>query len=173
MISVAWNSNFAATSDAPDPHLQQIMQAFESLPRHIARKHLQAAMRRILRAGVPVLRRNTPPLGTRRGRRGKGERPKSTGDLRRSATTKVGQSGRGGGSGSVVWAVLGYRAGFESRKAIWHQFGTRTGLRARQMIEKTLAEFGPVSSQQLAQAMAAALPKAIAEVSGGMNPGRE
>ena len=39
------------------------------------------------------------------------------------------------------------------------------------MMEKTLAEFGPVAASKLAAEMAAGLEKAAAELSAGKNPG--
>lgn len=172
MISLSWNSNFEPNSYDADPHIKAMMAVFAELPRHIARKHLKAAMRRVLRRGVPILRKNTPPLGVRRGRRKKGEKAASTGALRRAVTVRVGQTGKNLDFGAFVWGVLGYKASFESRKAIWLQYGTKGGVRPFQMIEKTMAEFGQVSAEELAREMAAALPKAVAEVAGGRNPGR-
>ncbi|MCE3000558.1 MAG: hypothetical protein LW892_12080 [Betaproteobacteria bacterium] len=93
MISLSWNSNFEPNSFDADKHIGALMRAYRELPRHIARKHLGASMRRVLRPAVPILRRNTPPTGVRRGRRKKGEKARSTGALRRAATIRVGQTG--------------------------------------------------------------------------------
>jgi hypothetical protein len=172
MISLSWNSSFEPNSYDLEPQIKALMERYRALPRHIAKKHLKAVMRRVLKGGVPILRRNTPPLDTRRGRRKKGEKARSSGALRRAVTVRVGQTGGNGDFNSFVYGVLGYKASFESRKAIWLQFGTSRGVRAYSMMEKTLAEFGPVSAQQLAAEMAAAFDKAVAEVAGGQNPGR-
>lgn len=171
MISLSWNSSFEPNSYDADRHIGSLMKSFRELPRHIARKHLKAAMRKVLRPAVPILRKNTPPLGTRRGRRKKGEKPKSTGALRRAVTVRAGQTGTNKAYDAFVFGVLGYKAGPESRKAIWLQFGTSTGVRPFQMIEKTLAEFGPVAASRLAEEMGKALEKAAAELAGGKNPG--
>jgi len=171
MISLSWNSSFEPNSYDANQHIGALMNAYRALPKHIAKKHLKAAMRRVLRPAVPILRKNTPPLGTRRGRRKKGEKPRSSGALRRAVTVRTGQTGKNGDFDSFVYGVLGYKAGFESRKAIWLQFGTSGGVKAYQMMEKTLAEFGPVAASKLAGEMAAGLEKAAAELGSGKNPG--
>jgi hypothetical protein len=173
MISLSWNSSFEPNSYDADKHIAALMEAYRSLPRHIARKHLGAAMRRVLRPAVPILRKNTPPLGLRTGRRKKGEKARSSGALRRAVTVRVGQTGRNGAFNSFVYGVLGYRAGLQSRKAIWLNFGTSRGLGAYEMIEKTMSEFGPVAANRLAEEMAKALEKAVKEDAAGKNPVRE
>jgi hypothetical protein len=171
MISLSWNSNFEPNSLDLDKHIGKMMQAYRGLPRHIARKHLGASFRRVLKPGVGILRRNTPPLGTRRGRRKKGEKPRSTGDLRRAATVRVGQTGKNKAFDAFVYGVLGYRAGLQSRKAIWLEFGTSRGARAFEMMKNTVDQFGPVVAGKLANEMALALEKAVKELAGGKNPG--
>jgi len=171
MISLSWNSSFEPNSYDANQHIGALMNAYRALPKHIAKKHLKAAMRRLLRPAVPILRKNTPPLGTRRGRRKKGEKPRSSGALRRAVTVRTGQTGKNGAFDSFVFGVLGYKASFESRKAIWLQFGTAGGVKAYQMVEKTLAEFGPVAASRLAEEMAVGLEKAAAELGSGKNPG--
>lgn len=171
MISLSWDSSFEPNSYDADKHIGALMKAFRGLPRHIARKHLKAAMRRCLKPAVPILRRNTPPLSTRRGRRKKGEKPSSTGALRRAVTVRVGQTGTNAAFDAFVWGVLGYKAGPESRKAIWLQFGTSRGIKPYNMIEKAMSQFGPVAASKLATEMAAALEKAAAERASGKNLG--
>lgn len=171
MISLSWNSSFEPNSYDANQHIGALMNAYRALPKHIAKKHLKAAMRRVLRPAVPILRKNTPPTSTRRGRRKKGEKPRSSGALRRAVTVRTGQSGRNGAFDSFVFGVLGYKASFESRKAIWLQFGTSGGVKPYQMVEKTLAEFGPVAASKLAEEMAVGLEKAAAELGSGKNPG--
>lgn len=171
MISLSWNSSFEPNSYDADKHIGALMNAYRSLPVYIARKHLMAAMRKILRPAVPILRKNTPPLGTRRGRRKKGERKRSTGNLRRAVTVLAGQTGKNKEFNAFVWGEVGYKKGPESRKAVWLQFGTSGGIKPYNMIEKTLAEYGPVAASRLADEMAKALEKATAEAASGKNPG--
>ena len=171
MISVSWNSSFEPNTFDSSTVIQGLMSKYKALPNHIAKKHLMAAMRRVMKPAIPILRKNTPPLSTRRGRRKAGEKKRSTGALRRAVTVRTGQSGKNGAFDSFVYGVLGYKPGFESRKAIWLQFGTAGGVRAYNMMEKTLAEFGPVAASKLAAEMAAGLEKAAAELSAGKNPG--
>ena len=93
MISLSWVSSFEPNSYDGDKHIGKLMKAFRGLPRHIAKKHIKAAMKRTIKPGVPILRSLTPPLSTRRGRRKKGEKARSTGELRRSVMAKTGQTG--------------------------------------------------------------------------------
>lgn len=167
MISLSWDSNFEPMTYDADKHIRKLIAAYRSLPGHIARKHMRASMGRTLRPAIPKLRQNTPPLGTRRGRRRKGEARRSTGALRRSVAVRTGQTGRAGAFDFFVWAVLGYRASFESRKAIWLQYGTAGGVRPYDMIGKTMREFGPVAAGQLAEQLKLALEKAVRDAAPG------
>lgn len=170
MIALSWRvDRYDFTDYDADKAVAVVMDRFKSLPRHIARKHIGAAMRRVLKPGVPILRKNTPPMGTRRGRRKKGEKPISTGAMRRAVTTRTGQTGRN--EDGFVWGVLGYRASFESRKAIWHQYGTRAGLQGADMIGRTMREFGQPAANKLAAELAVAFDKAAKENASGKNPG--
>jgi hypothetical protein len=125
----------------------------------------------VIKPGVPILRKYTPPLDTRRGRRAAGTKRRSTGELRRSVTTKAGQTGNNREFGSFVWGVLGYRFKGQDRKAIWCQYGTSQGARSFDMIGKAMAELGPVSAQRLAKEMGDALEKAAAEMASKKNLG--
>lgn len=143
---------------------------YQELPRHIGKKHMMASMRRAIKAanGVARLRANTPPVGTRRGRRRKGERRLSTGALRRAVTTRARWIGNNK-TGAAV-AGLGYKYGMESRKAIWHEFGT-TRMAARRMMDQTFNEIrGPVASR-LVEELRVGLERAAAELASGKNPG--
>lgn len=157
-------------ADAMTADIAALIGRFRELPRHIARKHMQAAMRRALKPGVPILRRNTPPLGVRRGRKKAGE-VRSTGALRKSVTTRAkavpGRSGAG-----VVYGVVGYRHGWESRKAIWLESGTRSGIAPRHMAAKSMGEIRGPAAATLVREMAVALEKAAAELAAGKNPTR-
>ena len=144
---------------------------YAALPGHIAKKHMRAAMRRVIKPGVPLLRANTPPVGARRGRRKKGEKPRSTGALRRAVTTKA--KFKGSASSGTIFGVLGYRGGLQSRKAIWLEYGTSRGISPRAMVGNLVNSFGPTAAKKLAEEMKAALGKAIAEVRAGRNPGRK
>ncbi len=167
MISLSWNSDAYPTSLEANDHIRGLMAKYRELPRHLAKRHLGASMRRVMKPGIPILRSFTPPLGTRRGRRKKGEKARSTGDLRRSVTTKAGQTGRNGDFDSFAWAVLGYRFSGQDRKAIWLQYGTSRGVPAFDMIGKAMAQFGPVAAEQLAHEMAEGLERAARDLAPG------
>lgn len=164
MISLSWRSDFEPNLYDGDEQVRGLMARYRALPIYLAKKYLKASLAKSIKHGVPILRRNTPPLNTRRGRRKKGEKAKSTGALRRSVTTRSGQTGKNSDFGMFVWAVLGYRKGWESRKAIWLEYGTSGGARAFQMMEKTMREMGPVAARTLADNMAKSLESAAKEL---------
>lgn len=167
LFSLSWSSDFEPNSYDADLRISQLMKRYRQLPGHIARKHLKAALGRVVRPGLKVLRKNTPPLKTKRGRRANGAKPLSTGALRRSVKVRTGHTGRVNSFDSFVWAVLGYRASFESRKAIWLQYGTSGGVKPYDMIGKTMAEIGPPAASRLATEMVLAWHKAIKDLAPG------
>jgi hypothetical protein len=175
MISLNW--------DGMQGEIGALMARFNELPRHIAKKHLRAAMRRSVKDGVPVLKSLTPKGSTRTTRnklkRGAGGRFVSGsgkklrvrgGALRRSVTTKAKYIGRN--RDGIVYGVVGYKAGMESRKAIWLEFGTSRGISPRNIMEQFRARYGAPAASRLAAEMASALEKAAAELAAGMNPTR-
>lgn len=144
------------------------VKAYENLPGYLGKRHILASMRRTIKesGGVQKLRANTPPAGTRRGRRKKGEKPRSTGALRRAVMTK----GRWIGSyksGAAV-AGLGYRYGMESRKAIWHEFGT-TRMKGLAMMQRTFDSIRGLVASKLAKELAIGLERAARDANPGMS----
>jgi len=150
--------------------IADLAKSYQDLPKHIAKKHMLAAMRRAIvkSKGVSILRANTPPVGTRRGRRKKGEKARSTGELRRAVATKAKWIGNNK-SGAAV-AGLGYKYGMASRKAIWHEYGT-TRMKGIAMMQRTFEQIRGKVASLLAGELASALDKASAEVAGGKNKG--
>lgn len=180
MISLSWNSNFEPNSLDMSKHIRSVMAAYKKLPGHIARKYMKASMRRVLKDAVPILKRNTPkgkPYNTKAAvsRNSKGQFQKGSGKkmrvrggaLRRAATVRTGTTGKAGAFDSFVWGVLGYKAGFESRKAIWLNYGTSRGIRPFEMIEKTMKEYGPIAAGRLAKEMRKALASAVKDKAPG------
>lgn len=161
MISMDFNRFSRDVADAA--------QGFKKLPMHIGKKHMLAAMRASIRGagGVQKLRANTPPVGMRRGRKKKGEK-RSTGELRRSVTTKAKWIGRN--RDGVAVAGLGYKYGWNSRKAIWNEYGTKWQ-KGVAMMQRTFESIRQPIAARLASDMAAALEKAANEVAGGQNKG--
>lgn len=162
MISMNW--------DKMNREISSLAWRFEELPKHIAKKHMVASLRRAVQksGGPQLLRKNTPPVNTRRGRRKKGEKKRSTGDLRRSVTVKAKWIGRNRDG----WAVagLGYKYGWNSRKAIWAEFGTKWQ-KGIAMMQRTFEAIRGPAASLLAAEMAKALEKAAAEVASKQNPG--
>ena len=134
-----------------------LIRRYGALPKAVAKTHAAAALKRAAKDGIPILRRNTPPIGTRRGRRAKGVKG-STGLLRRAVTSK----GKfiPSADNPKAYAVLGYRASHESRKAIWHEFGTKNGVRAKEMVQKTMDQYGGPAAASVARELAVGLEKA-------------
>ena len=160
MISVNWEQllgEYAALASS-----------YRALPSYLGKKHLVSAMRKSVRdaQGVQVLRRNTPPIGTRRGRKKKGT--KSTGALRRAVITKAKWIGKNA-SGFAV-AGLGYKYGMESKKAIWLEFGT-PNIEPRKMMERSFDQIKNSVRSHLSKNLAESLEKAVAELASGKNPG--
>jgi phage gpG-like protein len=141
-----------------------------AMPKHIGKKHLLAGMRRSIKAsgGLQKLRAATPPVNTRRGRRRKGEKARSTGELRRAVMTRAKWIGRN--RDGVAVAGLGYKYGMASRKAIWHEFGT-TRMKGIAMMQRTFESIREPVKNNLAAELAVAIEKAAAELASGMNPG--
>jgi len=135
-----------------------LMAAYRKLPKNIANKHMRAAVGRSIKPHKGTLKKNTPPGGVRRGRRRKGEKPRSSGALRKAVAVKT-KSRR-----LVTSGVLGYRGGPESRKAIWLEFGTSRGLAPRRMMEQTLNEIRPQVQAVLPKELRFALTKAVKDV---------
>jgi hypothetical protein len=136
-----------------------------------------------VKPGVPILKSLTPKGGTRTQRNklkrgsggrfvaGSGKKMRVRGGaLRRAVTTKSKYIGRN--RDGVVYGVVGYKAGMESRKAIWLEFGTSRGISPRNIMEQFRARYGGPAASRLAAEMAAALEKAAAELASGMNPTR-
>lgn len=115
MISVNW--------DNVQGEIGALVAKYDELPRWLAKKHLKAAIGRTLRPAIPKLRALTPPLGVKRGRRKKGEKPRSTNRLRKAV--KVITKYKGRNRDGYAYGVIGYRAGEESLKALWLEFGTK------------------------------------------------
>lgn len=169
MISLSWSGN-------PNAQIAALMSRYAELPRHIAKKHLQAAMKRCMKDGVPVLRSITPKGKTRTIkstiRRGefKNDFKQRGGALRRAATTKAKYIGRN--KDGVVYGTIGYKAGFESRKALWLEFGTSRGIQPRKIMEQFRRQYGGPAAAKLAKEMRSALEASARELASGKNPTR-
>lgn len=160
MIAMNWEKMNAEVGALVGAYLQ--------LPGYIGKKHVVAALRRsIVKAkGPQLLRKNTPPVNIRRGRKKKSEKKRSTGELRRSVTVKGKWIGKTKGGWGV--AGLGYKYGWNSRKAIWAEYGTKwqTGVA---MMERTFESIRGPAAGFLVEELRKGLEKAAAEL--GKNPG--
>lgn len=152
-----------------DKDISRLVGSLRAFPGHIARKHLTAAAGRAIRPFRGIMVKATPPGGARKGRPGKNVPRKSTGNLRRSVAVIVAKSKKNRNGG---FAVMGYRGGPESRKAIWLEYGTKKGIAPRNILRTVMAELGPKAKERLPQELAKSIEKAAAELAGGKNPGR-
>ena len=145
-----------------------LMARYAELPRHIAKKHLQASMKRAMKDGIPKLKALTPK-GTTKIKRsalkrgsggrfvaGSGKKMKVRGGaLRRSVRAKSRYIGKN--RDGVVFGTIGYKAGFDSQKAIWLEFGTKNNVRPRQIMDKFRRSYGGPAATKLAREMRKAL----------------
>lgn len=168
MISLDWRSYRA--------QIDSLMDRYRELPRHVARKHLKAAMKRTMKGGIPVLKKLTPKGAARNTRNAvtsdsKGRFEKESGKkirvrggaLRRAVTAKsawVGKAKHG-----FVVGVVGYRGGLQSRKAIWLEYGTNR-ITPRKIIRKFVWAYGRPQAKELAREMRNALKAAARDLGG-------
>lgn len=162
--------------------LGAIIARFDKLPKHIAKKHLLASMKKAIKVsnGVQVLKSLTPrgkpsyaKAGAKRDDRGRyvagsGKWRRTNGALRKAVQVRAKYLGTNKAGRAV--AALGYKYGTESRKAIWLEFGTRKGIDPRRMAERATKKIAGGVKAQLLQAMLDALEKAPKEL--GYNPTR-
>jgi len=167
MIVIGWSN--------VEGQIGELMKRYAELPRSVAKKHLQAAMKRAGKDAIPILKANTPKGGGRRVKaavvRGelKMNYKRRGGSLRKAATFTARYKGTN--KDGVVFGALGYKYGYESRKAIWLEFGTSRGIEPRKIIDKTLAASKAIVGSRLEAEMAAALEKAVNEANSPMRPG--
>lgn len=162
MISFNWNQ--------VDAEMKAIAARFDELPRHIAKKHIRSAIGQTLKPGISALRALTPPTNTRRGRRKKGEKRTSTGDLRRSV--KVITKYKGRNKDGFAYGVIGYKGGEQSLKALRLEFG-RKHIEPRRFMQKFYDSYKSRAQALLAGELRKALPKAVNELRSGKNPTRQ
>jgi hypothetical protein len=167
MIVLGWSN--------VEGQIGELMKRYAELPRSVAKKHLQAAMKRAGKQAIPILKKNTPKAKTRvvfhrQGPAGEyGAKKVKGGSLRRAATFTARYKGRN--ADGAVFGILGYKYGWESRKAIWLEFGTTRGIEPRKMVDKSLAASKAIVGPRLEAEMAAALEKAVNEANSPMRPG--
>lgn len=164
-----------------------LMSRFQELPNHIARKHMQAAVKRVMKYAVPVLKKNTPKRksfvrlgGGRGGREFTATRVKG-GSLRRSVITKASYIRGKGGAPTVAYGAVGYSTApapaesygpgiTQSRKAIWLEYGTDRAF-ARGMVQMTMRQIGAPAAAKMSSELAIALERAATELASKKNPG--
>ena len=156
--------------DQVSGEIGSLMQRFSALPRHIAKKHLGAAMKRALRPGVPALKAATPVGMVMKANKKGVVKMRRSGELRRAATSKSRYIGTN--SDGVVVGVLGYKYGEQSRKAIWIEFGTKRMVK-RPIVQGVMRTFKPQAAATLTKEMAAALEKAATELASGKAVGTD
>lgn len=160
--------------------IDAIMGRYSSLPAHIAKKHLKAALGRAVRPHVKTLKAATPKGRRRmvrsavkrneRGQflKGSGKKKNAAGALRRAATVRTGWKGTN--KDGFAFGVLGYKYGSESRKAIWLEFGT-PNVKPRMIVKRVYDGVKNVVMKTLKRELVLAFEKAAKELASGRNPG--
>jgi hypothetical protein len=173
--------------DGMDEEIASIVSRMDALPNYIARKHAQAAVKRVMKYAIPALKKNTPRRrsftrfgGGRGGREYTATKVKG-GTLRQSVISKASYLRPKGGGGATIYGAVGYSTKAapaessgpgitQSRKAIWLEFGTVNAF-ARGMVEMTMKQIGRPAAQKLAAELAVSIEKAAAELASKKNPG--
>ena len=169
-----------------DADFSDIAYRFKQLPRHVAYKHMAAAMKRALRKSraVPTLKevcrerlnlRGTvvtkdPPKRNKEGKFKKGwNRRRRGGDFLKaidvySSKPKFGKDPR------PLVAKVGWKYGPESHKALWLEFGTKGGIAPRRMAEETFIRIRGGAMAGMKAEMLYALSKAAKDLGQAKNP---
>lgn len=160
--------------------IDALVARYSFLPKHIAKKHLKAALGRAIKPHVKTLKAATPKGGRRmvksavkrneRGQflKGSGKLKNTAGSLRRAATVRTGWKGTN--KDGFAFGVLGYKYGTESRKAIWLEYGTRT-VRPRKIVEGVFNRVKGAVMKALRSELVKAFEAAGREAASGKNPG--
>lgn len=167
-------------SDSLNAQLGALVKVFDKFPKHIAKKHIGAAMKRALKFAVPILKANTPKGGpkiktaaTTRNARGQftaGSGAKKRvrgGALRRAATTQSKFIGKNK-SGFTI-GTLGFKYGTDSRNAIWQEFGTAGGIKPKLFMQKTYNQVKSQVAGNLARELALAVESAATDLAPGVD----
>ena len=159
---------------------------FKKLPRHVAYKHMAAAMKRALRKAraVQVLKEvcrerlnlrgtvvtKAPPKRKKDGTFQKGwNRRRRGGDFLQaidvySSKPKFGKDPR------PLVAKVGWKYGPESHKAIWLEYGTRGGIEPRRMAEEAFMRIRGSAMAGMKDEMIHALGKAVKDLGQAKDP---
>ena len=150
-------------SDSLNAQLGALVKVFDKFPKHIAKKHIGASMKRALKFAIPILKANTPKGGSKRAsvKDGKPVKGSRGGALRRAATTRSKFIGKNK-SGFTI-GTLGFKYGTDSRNAIWQEFGTKKGIEPKLFMQKTYDQVKDQVAGQLARELALALEAAARE----------
>ena len=156
-------------SDSLNAQLGALVKVFDKFPKHIAKKHIGASMKRALKFAIPILKSNTPKGGGKRAsvKDGKPVKGSRGGALRRAATTRSKFIGKNK-SGFTI-GTLGFKFGTDSRNAIWQEFGTAKGIKPRAFMEKTFNQVKDQVAGNLARELALAAEKAAKDLAPGVD----
>lgn len=153
-------------SDSLNAQVGALVKAFDTLPKHIAKKHMKSAMKKALKFAVPVLKSNTPKSKGKKGADGKKIKG-SSGGLRRAVTVRSKFIGKNKGGFTV--GAIGYKHGEQSRKAIWVEFGTARGISPQGFMDKTYNQIRGQVSDELTRELAHALEMAAKDSAPGVD----
>jgi len=160
-------------SNSLNAQLTALVKVFDQFPKHIAKKHIGAAMKRALKFAIPILKENTPKRGSTGKqaaikRKGSGAiRRTRGGALRKAATAQSKFIGKNKSGFSI--GTLGYKYGTESRKAIWQEFGTKKGIEPKLFMQETYDQVKDQVAGNLAKELALAVEKAARDLAPGVD----
>jgi hypothetical protein len=169
-----------------DASFADIAYRYKQLPRHVAYKHMAAAMKRAIRKaqGVQTLKQvcrerlnlkgtvvtKDPPKRTKAGTFKKGWNRRRRGGEFLKAIAVVSSKPKGGKNPRPLVAKIGWRYGEQSKKAIWLEFGTSRGVKPRRMAEETFMRIRGPAMAGMKGELVYALSKAVKDLGQAKDP---
>lgn len=156
-------------SDSLNAQLGALVKVFDQFPKHIAKKHIGASMKRALKFAIPILKANTPKGGGTKAsvRDGKPVKRVRGGALRRAVVAKSKYIGTN--KSGLTIGTLGYKYGLDSRNAIWQEFGTAKGIQPKGFMAKTYDQVKDQIAGNLARELALAVEAAAKDLAPGVD----
>lgn len=170
-----------------DASFADIAYRYKQLPRHVAYKHMAAAMKRAVRKanGVQTLKQvcrerlnlkgtvvtKDPPKRTKAGAFKKGWNRRRRGGEFLKAIDVVSSKPKGGKNPRPLVVKVGWKYGVESKKALWLEFGTKH-VTPRRMAEETFNRIRGPAMGNMKSELLAALEKAVKDLGQAKDPAK-
>lgn len=160
---------------------------YKALPRHVAYKHMAAAMKRAVRKaqGVQVLKQvcrerlnlkgtvvtKDPPKRDKAGQFKKGWNRRRRGGDFLKAIAVTSSKPKGGKNPRPLVVKVGWKYGEQSKKALWLEFGTKH-VEPRRMAEETFNRIRGTAMANMRSELLAALEKAARDLGQAKDPAK-